>query len=230
MWHGTSSDPLRGSRQGQAGVPTLALTGLLLLITSAACTKTLTAQTVLPNPAVFTDVTPQSSKLHIDVRDMDLPRTFTLRQSASFAMVNRERLRFHVTLVHKWQEIADPTTWNVHLVDDLGRVYYPETQEKRYDDHVTRMWDWEQRTAARNEYGDILPNGLRNDGWQRPQFLDSIDVFQGAGDYVFHANEILNRGVKSLTLIMSRSGMEYQFIWHLANHREEAVFMEEPRE
>jgi hypothetical protein len=181
----------------------------------------------MPNPAVFADSPRQSNKIHIDVKDMDLPRTFKLRQSAYFAVVSRERLRFHVMLVHKWQEIADPTTWQAKLVDDQGHVYLPEESEKRYDDHVTRMWDWEQQTATRNVYGDIVPNGLHKDGWKRPQFLDSIDVFQGAGDYVFHAKEIINRGVKSLTLIMSRSGVEYQFTWKLVDHKEEAVIMSE---
>ena len=45
--------------------------------------------------------------------DMELPRWFQLANSVYFVAVSRDRLRFHVTLLHKWEEIADPSRWRV---------------------------------------------------------------------------------------------------------------------
>jgi hypothetical protein len=188
-----------------------------LLAASACSTTRLGVATTQPNPLVAfpNQATHRSQKLHIDVRDMELPSTFKLRQSAYFNVVSKERLRFRVMLVHKWKEVADITTWKVKLVDDRGRVYYPEAKERSYDDHVTKMWDWEQRSAIRNQFGDIVE--VNDDGYKRRVPLASIDVFQGAGDYVFHAKGLFHRGLRRLTLHMERSGVEYQFTWNLVD-------------
>lgn len=179
--------------------------------------KTLRATTTQPNPLIAfpNKATHRSEKLYIDVKDMDLPRTFKLRQSAYFNVVSKERLRFRVMLVHKWKEIADITTWKTRLEDDKGHVYFPEAKEFAYDDHVTRMWDHEIRSVVYNQFGDITQ--VRNDGHRRRVPLESVDVFQGAGDYVFHAKDLFNRNVKRLTLTMERSGVEYKFTWYLVD-------------
>src|SRR5262245_42066255 len=119
---------------------------LTMLSGGVGCTMTtLHASTTQPNPLVAfpNQATHRSQKLFIDVKDMELPQTFKLRQSAYFNVVSKERLRFRVMLVHKWKEIADVTTWKVSLEDDQGRRYYPESKESSYDDHMTRMWDRE---------------------------------------------------------------------------------------
>ncbi len=209
------------------------LTGALLLgvvAGGAGCTTTLHATTTQPNPLAANpnDATHRSEKLFIDVRDMELPRTFRLRQSAYFAVVSRERLRFHVMLVHKWKEVADPTTWSARLEDDRGRTYYPESREFSYDDHITRMWDYEKRTAVTNAFGDVVRalgegeinydvNGNPHVNHNERVPLDSIDVFQGAGDLVFHSKDIFNRGVRRLTLTLDRAGVEYKFTWNLVD-------------
>jgi hypothetical protein len=170
----------------------------------------------------------RSEKVIIDVRDMDFPRSFKLRQSAYFAVVSRERLRFHVMLVHKWKEVADPTTWTARLEDDQGRVYYPESNEFSYDDHVSRVWDHERRAAIYNNFGDVVrtlndgdviydvhgqPHAVKNEKVN----LDSVDVFQGAGDLTFHAKDLMSRNVRRLTLTLERSGYEYKFVWNLVD-------------
>jgi len=199
---------------------------------AAGCTTSLRASTTQPNPMAFTnEATHRSEKIWIDVRDMELPRTFKLRQSAYFAVVSRERLRFHVMLVHKWKEVADPTSWHARLEDDRGNAYFPESNELSYDDHITRIWDHERRTANRNLYGDLNPvkptlvdGDTRYDSYGIPHrvqnervTLDSVDVFQGAGDIVFHAKDLMSRGIKRLTLTLDRSGVEYKFIWNLVD-------------
>jgi hypothetical protein len=188
------------------------------LLFAPACARTLRVETTQPNPILLgPDNAHQSRKLVIDVRDMDLPSTFTMRQSAYFAVVSRDRVRFHVSLVHKWEECADVTTWKVKLTDDKGNVYLPEAAEKRYDDHITRMWDHDRVTAVRDRYGDIVR--LRNDGYKRRVALDSADVFQGTGDYMFHSKGMFDRGVKRLTLELSRGLGEphYIFTWNLTD-------------
>jgi hypothetical protein len=187
-----------------------------LVAGGGACgTRILQVSTTQPNPLL---ASPQlagrrSQRLHIDVKDMELPRTFKLRQSAYFHVVSRERLRFRVMLVHKWKEVADVTTWSVRLEDDRGRRYTPESKERAYDDAVTRMWDQERRTAVRTRFGDITH--VNDDGYKQRVPLESIDVFQGAGDYVFHAKDLLHEDVKRLTLTMERAGVAYEFTWNL---------------
>src|SRR6185503_17196940 len=160
------------------------------------------ASTTQPNPLVAfpNQATHRSQKLYIDVRDMELPRTFKLRQSAYFNVVSRERVRFRVMLVHKWKEIADITTWRVRLEDDAGHVYFPETKESAYDDHITKMWDWEKRSVVLTQFGDIAK--VNDDGYRERVPLASVDVFQGAGDYVFHAKDLFHKNLKRLTLCM----------------------------
>jgi hypothetical protein len=198
----------------------------------AGCTTTLKASTTQPNPLVAfpNQATHRSERLYIDLEDMDLPRLhpvphtpdgiqqngeFRLRQSAYFAVISRERLRFHVTIVHKWKEVADPTAWSVRLEDDQGHVYFPESKERRYDDLVVQVWDQEQRTAVRDRFGDIVD--VRNDGYKRRTNLESVDVFQGSGDFSFHAKNLFQPQTKRLTLKMENMGIVYEFTWYLVD-------------
>jgi hypothetical protein len=203
------------------------LLGTLALGQTGCFKRTLRATTTQPNPLIAfpNKATHRSEKLYIDVKDMEMPRTFKLRQSAYFNVISKERLRFRVMLVHKWKEVADVTTWKVRLEDDKGHTYYPETKEFAYDDHVTKMWDREVRSAIyRNQFGDIAY--LRNDGHLNRLPLDSIDVFQGAGDYTFHAKGIFHKGIRRLTLTMERSGLEYKFTWYLVDLGGDEVVLE----
>jgi hypothetical protein len=197
------------------------------LVGAGACTRTLQTKTVQPNPMLdpaSPDLLRVSQRLYLDVGDMDLPRIqgrsngvwtplnrMKLRNSAYFAVVSRERLRFHVKIVHKWEEFADPVRWNVRLVDDRGRVFYPELKERWRHKPLTRMWDHEHRTGVQNRWGDVI--GTRNDGWRRRVPLEAVSVFEGRGDYTFRAKDLLHPGTRKLTLVMNRSGVEYRFEW-----------------
>ena len=237
--------PVVGSRGLWSGVFLLFVV-VLCVGAATGCTTTLRASTTQPNPLVAfpNEPTHRSEKVFIDVRDMELPRSFTLRQSAYFAVVSRERLRFHVMLVHKWKEVADPTSWTARLEDDRGNSYYPESKEFSYDDYITKMWDHERRWANRDNFGDLnMYKPTLGDGdtvfdeYGRPHrvhnervMLDSVDVFQGAGDLTFHAKDLFNRGVRRLTLTLNRSGVEYKFTWNLVDLAgdEETDVVEEP--
>lgn len=187
---------------------------VVTLVLSAGCTKTFQTSATQLNPMVLpsSENLRESEHLYIDVRDMDLPGSFKLRNTAYFAVISRDRLRFHVTLVHKWDEMTDIRNWDVRLEDDRGRVFYPERRERRADEFVTRMWDEERRSAIRNQWGDIVE--VKQDGHRQRTHMVSVDLFKGEGDCVFYARDLFDRKVRRLTLVMSRDGVEYRFTWN----------------
>jgi hypothetical protein len=144
---------------------------------------------------------------------MEVPRQFHMFQSAWFSVVSRDRLRFHVVLVHKWEEFADVSGWDARLEDDQGRVYKPAEQEKRKTRFTSKVWDYERRTARTNMFGDVI--GTYNDAHRQRVPLDKIDLFKGSGDVVFYADDIFSEDVKRLTLTLTRGGLSYQFTWDL---------------
>jgi hypothetical protein len=202
----------------------LALLGLL------GCAKTMQASTTQPNPLTNPrEISMESAQLQIKFRDMEAPKycvqqetgiescdQMWLKQKASFQIVSRDRLRFKVALEHKWEELTDVRTWNVKLIDDQGRIYLPERTDQWSNRHKTKVWDYERQTAFRNQFGDIT--ALRQDGWKDRTTLASVDFFRGLGDYSFYKRDIFNRGVKRLTLVMSRDDLEYKFTWNFTDH------------
>jgi hypothetical protein len=184
----------------------------LLVVASAACARTFKASTTQPNPIKYPpDVERKSDKLVIQLKDMDLPRAFLLRQTAYFAVVSRDRLRFHIRLTHKWDDYADVRNWDATLVDDQGRTYKPEAAESRATRHLTRMWDVERRTAVWNSHGDVVK--INNDAYKDRTALESVDTYKGVGDLVFKSRDMFTRDVKKLTLTMKRGDMTLQFVW-----------------
>jgi hypothetical protein len=224
---GPGRSPLEVVMRG-ARLVAVCLAGSLGLFMGAACsTSALTAHTMQPNPLTMpsNEVLRESKHLHIAVKDMDIPRAFRMYQSAWFQVVSRDRLRFHVVLVHKWEEMTDVRGWNAHLEDDSGHVYYPEAREKRTDKHTGQVWDYERRSAEYNLFGDVI--GTRNDGYKQRVPLDKVDLFKGSGDVVFHAPDLFHEHVKRLTLVLERGGVAYRFTWDLYDPREDGYREEE---
>jgi hypothetical protein len=149
---------------------------------------------------------------------MDVPRTFKMYNTAWFSVVSKDRLRFHVVLVHKWEEMADPSAWNVRLEDDRGRIFYPVGKEKRSNKFTTAMWDTERRSLLYNSTGEVV-GSWHNIARQTP--LDKVDMFKGQGDVVFYARDLLDPSIKRLTLIMERDGVEFRFTWHLYDPKDD---------
>jgi len=206
----------------------LALVGAGLCLSSA-CTRTFRASTVQPNPLAEPNETLRDSeKLTIVTGDMELNvpkepgraqrvspmamRRYPLKNSASFTLVSRDRLRFHVQLEHKWQEWADPSKWDVYLVDDRGRKWVPESIEHARTRHLVTMWDQEVRSVQRNMYGDIT--AINEDGWKRRVPLGSLSVFRGRADFVFYQRDIFDEGVKWVKLVVKRPGLGFEFRWN----------------
>ncbi len=208
--------------------------GLLLslsLVASAGCGRTFKNSVTQPNPLTQPlDTLRISEEVVIVTGDKDLsqPRTdmgsattlwvderVPLQNKASFTVVSRDRLRFHVQIEHKWQEWARVTTWDADLVDDQGRHYRPEDIDLVSDKHVVKVWDYEQRTVVRNDYGDIVQ--VNNDGYKSRQPLGSLSMFRGRGDFVFYHRDLFTPKIRSLTLRLTRPGLAYQWTWRFAD-------------
>jgi hypothetical protein len=138
--------------------------------------------------------------------------------------VSRDRLRFHVQIDHKWEEYADLKSWEVELRDDNGHSWQPEGIEKARTDLITTMWDREQRTSVCDGRGrDATGNcfntvAFQDDGWKRRQTLGSLSVFRGKADFVFYQRDLFTANVRSLKLIVKRSGEAFEFTWRFADN------------
>ena len=218
----------------------------LLAIVLVACTRTFHGEAVQPNPvAQPLDTLRTSERITIVTGDVDLyaPRAVNSRyeaapivngrwplvNQASFTVVSRDRLRFHVQIDHKWEEWADLMKWHVDLVDDRGRHWVPESVDHARVHMITRMWDREQQIANCNidsrgapqvdAKGDCLAptrTGSTTDqmsGYQHRQTLGSLSVFRGKADFVFYERNIFTAEVHWLKLTIKHGELVFEFMW-----------------
>jgi len=213
-------------------VARLVIAGLAI----AGCTKTFSKEAVQPNPLIHpVDTLRTSEPITIvtslmNLEEPDAPdgyrdtglvhnHRFPLFNRASFTMVSRDRLRFHVQVDHTWDTYADLRTWEVTLIDDRGHSWQPEAVEHARTTVITHMWDYEQRTAlcdskGRNARGDCYNLiGYADDGWKRRQPLGNISVYRGKADFVFYQRDLFSSQVRWLKLIVKRSGEAFEFTW-----------------
>lgn len=207
---------------------------LLLIagVAAAGCARTFDTKVVQPNPLVQPSETlRESEKATIIIGDMDLEvpeqpgptrrvallrnHLYPLTNEASWTMVSRDRLRFHVQIEHKWQEWADVGSWEVYLEDNAGNKYIPEAMEHSRTKMLVQMWDREIRTARRNMYGDIV--ALNEDGYKNRQTLGSLAVFRGNADFVFYKRDIFTRDLQWVRLVVRRPGTAFHFLWSFAD-------------
>jgi hypothetical protein len=144
---------------------------------------------------------------------------YPLINQASFTVVSRDRLRFHVQVDHKWEEWADLTTWDVHLEDDAGHSWEPESVEHAHTKLMNQFWDREQRTsvcssAGRDPTGACITTiGVLDDGWKHRQTLGTITVFRGNADFVFYQRDMMHADVRRLRLVVKRPSEAFVFVW-----------------
>src|SRR5690242_12886451 len=113
---------------------------LALALAVTGCTRTWAKEAVQPNPTIHPTETLRVSEpitIVTSIMNLEAPlpadgmytaqvvrnRKYPLFNQASFTMVSRDRLRFHVQVDHSWDEYADLTTWEVKLEDDQGHVW-----------------------------------------------------------------------------------------------------------
>lgn len=204
---------------------------------SFGCSRTFRAEAVQPNPvAMPTETLRTSERVTIITGDMELEQPdapdpkekevsivhnhrYPLINQASFTVVSRDRLRFHVQIDHKWEDWADLTSWDVHLEDDAGHVWNPQSIDGARTRIITTMWDREQRTAICSAAGHdssgncITTVAVAQDGYKNRQTLGSLAVFRGNADFVFYQRDIMQPALRKLRLVVKRTGEAFEFIW-----------------
>ncbi len=202
---------------------------LVCVVLGAGCTKVFRGKAVQPNPLKHSLETLRVSEpITIVTGDMelDLPRQmhagggsimtkqkYPLMNRASFTVVSRDRLRFHVQIEHKWREYADLHAWSAFIETSKGERFVPEGLESGDPRMLVYMWDWEKRSVHRQygRVGEIVY--IRDDGWKDRQPLGNLAVFQGRGDFVFYSRDLFTPDVKWIRLVVRRSGMQFSFFW-----------------
>jgi hypothetical protein len=211
----------------------LGLCGLAALAMSfGACHRTFSAKVSQPNPLLSPlDTLRDTEVLTIVTGDMELshPRTsrvegrdslmsktrYPLLNKASFTVVSRDRLRFHVQIEHKWKQYTDISTWKAKLYDDQGNQYAPTAIDTVKARHLVETWSFETRSTRRDGFGNIVQ--INDDGHRNRQPLGSLSVFRGRGDFVFYERDIFGPEVRSMTLELTRSGVTFKYQWNFAD-------------
>ncbi len=163
-----------------------------LLVSAAGCNKAWHAETMTP-PIHFGASLEARTSLPavISTHDMELPLFVALPNYVYFVAVSRDRLRFHVTLHHKWEDMTDPTRWRVWIEDDTGTRYDPVGVDRRAVKSVTHAYS---------------PSGNPHQHYQ-------VSMWKGDGDYVFYRRNLVRRDMRYLVLVMQRPGYEYRYRW-----------------
>jgi hypothetical protein len=108
-----------------------------------------------------------------------------LHTSASWTMVSRDDLRFHVAVDHKWSEYVDLAEWGAELVDDQGHVYRP--------------------TAVENRRAHILYGAKPEEA--------ALTIYRGNGDFVFNAPGLLTANARWIKLVLSHGVDKFEYTW-----------------
>lgn len=185
----------------------------LVVILAAGCNSTWRSSTKQPPLQLGAgDVARTSFTNEILMRDMEIDRRVFLANSAYFVVVSKDRLRFHVRLVHKWKSIANPSRWKVWLEDDAGHKFYPEPMDGYYVTRATRVeimphdyyiYAFKVGGLQKANSYPLLSTGRKN-----------VAVWRGDGDYTFYGRDIFEKiKRRKLTLVMSRLGYTYRYSW-----------------
>jgi hypothetical protein len=98
---------------------------------AAACRAHWTAEVVQPPLVLEADKGARTSApLTIVRREMEM-RWRRLANTAYYVVVSRDRLRFHLTLRHKWESMSDLRTWDAWVEDGRGERHLVEDIAQR---------------------------------------------------------------------------------------------------
>jgi hypothetical protein len=178
------------------------------------CHKVWRAERVQPPPLLGVGLEARTSlPATITVGDMELPRHMRLENSANFVVVSKDRLRVHVVLRARGEDLSDPRRWRVTLIDSLGRRFAPAGFDRREVSPVTIMFE---RAYVRS--GERLPVEAQLN--MLP--LNGVTFFRGLGDYTFHRADIYRKDLRWMMLVLARPGYEYRYVWIFARAPDEA--------
>jgi hypothetical protein len=186
---------------------------ILASVLAAGCgVQSREARAVQPNPLDMTRSTeqlPASQRLSIYQRDYNLPRDYQLRNWAEFAVVSRDRLRFHVGLVRYEEDDANTAPWKVWLENDKGRKIEPEARESPHINRLALNWRLYPYNPTSSDRWCVTPPCV---SVQQPGYT----VYEGRADYVFHELN-LARSSGAFTLNLERGGVRYRYTWRFGD-------------
>jgi hypothetical protein len=158
-----------------------------LVVSLAACTKTWTAEVTQPALLLRPNVELRTSlPLVIALRDMELG-PWAITNTAYYVVVSRDRLRFHVTLRHKWDTMADLKNWSVYVEDAHGVRHYPEDETV----HVAMI--------SQLSYHGIL--------YSLPE-----PIYRGVADLSIQDRDLFANS-NQITLVLTNGAYEYRYHW-----------------
>ncbi len=198
---------------------TVCMRRMLLAVLLAGCgTTTHEARAVQPNPVSAlrsADTLPVSVKLYIHQRDAELeqtyPRNYLLRSWAQFAMVTRDRVRFHVGIVRRYEDEADTAGWRAWLEDESGHRLAPDAREVARINRIAmnwRLYPWDP--SAGDGYCREPPCMLR--------IIPGNTAYEGEADFTFHEPGLLKH--RALSLVLERHGTRLKYTWEFGDHLE----------
>jgi hypothetical protein len=158
----------------------------------AACRSHWTAEVVQP-PLVLEagNAARTSMPLTIETRDMEL-RYLPLRNTAYYVVVSRDRIRFHVTLLHKFESMSDIRTWDAWVEDGDGVRHDLEQVSQR----VAQV----DADDVRMVRGRVLRRAT------------GAVVYRGTADFTIYARDLFASG-RRVTLVLRRPHYEYRYVW-----------------
>jgi hypothetical protein len=159
----------------------------LVAIACAACRTHWTAEITQPVIPLYADKNARTSwPLTIFMRDMEM-RTRRLSNTAYYVVVSRDRLRFHLTLQHKWESMSDIRTWDAWVEDGHG-VRHPLEDVSSHSVQV--------EVAVPARYGYV-----------------EFPVYFGYADFTIYGRGVYDDGGDQVTLVLRRPGYEYRYVW-----------------
>jgi len=158
-----------------------------LALALVGCARTFTAEVTQPALILEPNLETRTSlPLVILMRDMELG-PWALTNTATYVVISRDRLRFHITLRQKWDEMADVKKWTVYVEDANGVRHYPED----VSGHVVRV-------------SQLTYHGL-------VYFLPQ-PFYRGVADLSIRDRDLFANSNR-LTLVLSHDGYEYRYRW-----------------
>lgn len=191
----------------------LAVATLLATLATPGCGRTWRSQTAQPQLSMDRGQLARTSRVaEIAVRDIDLGNATYLVNSAFFVAVTKDRLRFHVRLVHKWRDYVEPDDWSFWLEDDAGNRYEPETVERG------RVWRAANVDIAWNDsrHRYVYRVGGLDRGIYRVPLLASHrlePIWLADTDLSFYKRDIVATDRGRLTLVMKRRAKVFRYEW-----------------
>lgn len=195
----------------------LAAIALIVGLAAPGCGRTWRGETAQPGLALDGDQFNRTSRVtEIVVRDKDLGNATFLVNSAFFVAVTKDRLRFHIRLVHKWRDYVEPGGWTFYLEDDAGNRYEPETVERgRIWRAATADVAWDD---ARHRY--VYRIGALAAGLLRVPLLSQHrlePIWLANSDVSFYQRNIFATKRGKLTLVMKRRTKTYRYEWRFVD-------------